>query len=158
MDKNVAAMFLAAVTLFASPAWAQGNPADMTDMQALRSAVRADKKVFVASTLQLTDAEAKKFWPIYDAYQRDLDMVNRQQIRAIEGLIARDRPLSDPYARQLANDLISGDETEVKARRKLYNGVMRALPPKKAARYMQIEAKVRAFQDYDIATTFPLVK
>ena len=65
MDKNVAAMFLAAVTLFASPAWAQGNPADMTDMQALRSAVRADKKVFVASTLQLTDAEAKKFWPIY---------------------------------------------------------------------------------------------
>ena len=85
-------------------------------------------------------------------------MVNRQQIRAIEGLIARDRPLSDPYARQLANDLISGCETEVKARRKLYNGVMRALPPKKAARYMQIEAKVRAFQDYDIATTFPLVK
>jgi Spy/CpxP family protein refolding chaperone len=142
----------------ATTAWGQGSPADVTDMQALRSAVRADKKAFIASKLELTDAEAKKFWPIYDQYQRDLDLANRQQTRAIEGLIARDKALSDPYAKALANDLISADESEIKARRKLYSRVIKALPPKKAARYLQLEAKIRAYQDYDIATTFPLVK
>ena len=85
-------------------------------------------------------------------------MANRQQVRAIEGLIGRDKPVTDLYAKQLANDLISGDETEVRARRKLYSGVMKALPPKKAARYMQLEAKIRAFQDYDVAVTFPLIQ
>ena len=27
----------------------------------------------------LTPAEAKKFWPAYDAYQRTLDMTNREK-------------------------------------------------------------------------------
>ena len=47
-------------------------------------------------------------------------------------------------------------ETEVRARRKLYNGLMRALPAKKAARYLQLEAKIRTVQAYDIASAIPL--
>ena len=50
----------------------------------------------------LTPAEAKKFWPIYDAYQRDLDMYNRKRNVALEGLIGSDKPVSDLYAKQLA--------------------------------------------------------
>ena len=40
--------------------------ADVTDMQMLRTVVQQDKKSFVASTMNLNEAEAKKFWPIYD--------------------------------------------------------------------------------------------
>ena len=127
-------------------------------MQALRTAVRADKKAYVASVLNLTDAEAKKFWPLYDAYQRDVDMANRQRSRAVEQWIGFDRPLSDEFARNLAKDLIASDEIELRARRTLQNKLMRALPPKKAARYLQLEAKIRAFQAYDIATGIALVK
>ena len=36
-------------------------------------AIQTDKKAYVASVLNLTPAEAKKFWPIYDQYQRDLE-------------------------------------------------------------------------------------
>jgi Spy/CpxP family protein refolding chaperone len=158
MDKKIAAIFFALATIAAPSAWAEGNAADVTDMQALRAAVKADKRAFVASTLQLTGAEAKQFWPIYDQYQRDIDMSNRQQTRAIEGLIARDKPISSLYAKALANDLIASDETELKARRKMFNKLIKALPPTKAARYLQLEAKIRAYQDYDIAVTFPLVK
>jgi hypothetical protein len=137
---------------------AQGNVADVTDMQALRSAVRADKKAFVASVLNLTDAEAKKFWPAYDAYQRTFDMTNREKNVTLEGVIARDQPVSDPYAKQIAKDIILAEETEVKARRTLYNRLMRALPAKKALRYLQLENKIRAVQAYDIAQAIPLVK
>jgi len=159
MYRNLAAIAFAVATILATPpVLAQGSAADVTDMQALRTAVRADKKAFIASKMQLTEAEAKKFWPIYDQYQRDLDLANRQQTRAIEGLIARDKPVSDLYAKALLNDFIGADELELKARRKLYSRLISALPPKKAARYMQIESKIRAFQDYDIAVAFPLVQ
>ena len=40
----------------------------------------------------------------------------------------------------------------------MHNAVMRALPPKKAARYLQLESKIRAVQAYDIAVAFPLVQ
>jgi len=158
MQGNLAAIAFAVSILVTPPVLAQGSAADVTDMQALRTAVRADKKAFIASKMQLTEAEAKKFWPIYDQYQRDLDLANRQQTRAIEGLIAREKPVSDLYAKALLNDFIGADELELKARRKLYSRLISALPPKKAARYMQIESKIRAFQDYDIAVAFPLVQ
>ncbi len=96
MSKYIAPLLFAAA-MFATPcAWAEGSAADVTDMQALRTAVRADKKAYVASVLDLTDAEAKKFWPLYDAYQRAVDMANRQRERCDRATWSGlTKPLSD---------------------------------------------------------------
>jgi len=163
MKKNFAAVLLFAAMIAAQSAWAEDKIADVTDMQALRAAVRADKKAFVASTLKLTPAEAKRFWPVYDNYQRVLDSANQRRVVAVEALVALDKPISDLYARNLANELVATDEVEIKARRTLHNRLMRGvptriLPPKKAARYLQLESKIRAVQAYDIAANIPLVR
>ena len=158
MHKLVAVTALAVAMLAAPVAVAQDNAAAIAELQALQKSAKADKKALVASTLNLTPAEAKKFWPIYTDYQADLDMLVRRRNVALEGLIARDRPMSDPYAKNVWNELLSIEEQEVKARRKLANAVMRALPPKKAATYLQLESKLRAAQAYDIAVAFPLVQ
>jgi len=158
MKTSVRALLFAVAVISASTAWAQGNAADVTDMQALRTAVRTDKKAFVASVLKLTDAEAKKFWPVYDAYQRTLNMTNREKNVTLEGVIAQDKPVSDAYAKQIAKDVIAADEVEVKARRTLYNRLLGAVPAKTALRYLHLEAKIRAVQAYDIAQAIPLVK
>src|SRR6266446_5214333 len=117
MKKNVAALLFAAAMIATPSASAEDKIADVTDMQALRAAVRSDKKAFVASTLKLTSAEAKKFWPLYDNYQRDVDLANRRRNVVVEVLISRDKPLSDLYARNLATELMAADEAEVKSRR-----------------------------------------
>jgi Spy/CpxP family protein refolding chaperone len=158
MKQFVSAFLIAIAAAAVSPAWAQGNPADVTDMQALRTALRTDKKAYVASVMKLTDAEAKKFWPAYDAYQRTFDMTNREKTVTLEGVIGQDKPVSDPYAKQIAKDVIAADEIEVKARRTLYNRLLRAVSAKQALRYLQLEAKFRAVQAYDIAQAIPLVK
>lgn len=163
MNTKFAAVLFAAAMVAGQAASAEDKNAEVTDMQALRAAVRADKKALVASTLQLTPAEAKKFWPLYDEYQRNLDMTNRRRVVAVERVITRDRPESDLSAKNLVNELIAVDEAEIKARRTLQNRLMRGvpsriLPPKKAARYLQLESKIRAVQAYDVAATVPLVK
>ena len=163
MKKYLIATVYAWSLLAAPMAIAEGNAADVTDMQALRNAVRTDRKAFVASTLQLTDAEGKKFWPLYDAYQRDVDLANRRRNVVVTTLIGMDKPPSDLYARNLATELMAADEAEVKSRRSLQNRLMRGvptriLPPKKAARYLQLESKIRAVQAYDIAANIPLIR
>ena len=159
MMKNIVAAALLGAAMIATPYVAADDKfAGVTDMPALRDAVKADKKALVAKTLDLTPAEAKKFWPIYDTYQRALDVSNRQVALAVESLVGFDRPMSDAFGKQLATALIVADENEIKARRKMQNPMMRALPPKKAARYLQLESKIRAFQDYDLAGAIPLIK
>ncbi len=158
MNKTLAGILLIAAFALAPAAFAQDKAADMTDMAVVRAAVKADKKALVTQTLDLTPAEAKKFWPAYEAYRRSTDMANRERNLALEGLIGADKPMSDLYAKNLAAELVAADDAEIKARRVLYNKVMKALPAKKAARYLQLESKIRAVQAYDIASTFPLVK
>jgi len=158
MLKFLAAVVLGAAMIATPPAAAENKFIGETDMPALRNAAKTDKRALVASTLQLTDAEAKKFWPLYDAYQRSVDASNRQRAVAVEDLLSLDKPLSGLYAKNLAAGLIAADESEIKARRKLQNALMKALEPKKVARYMQLESKIRAYQAYDIATVFPLLK
>ena len=148
-----------ALALALSPtSFAADKAADVTDMQALRNAVRADKKAYVASILNLTPDEAKKFWPAYDAYQRTIDMTGREKNVTILGVIGQDKPVSDPYAKQIAKDIMVADDMEAKARHTLYSRVMRALPAVKAVRYLQLENKIRAVQAYDMAESLPLIK
>jgi hypothetical protein len=163
MKKNLVFVLFGIAMIAAQCASAEDKIADVTDMQALRDAVRADKKALVASTLKLTDAEAKRFWPVYDAYQRDVDLANRRRNVTLEALIGLDKAPSDLYARNLANELIAADEAEIKARRSLHNRLMRGVPtrilsPNKAARYLQLETKIRAVQAYDIAANIPLIR
>jgi hypothetical protein len=158
MSKYIAPLLFAA-TMFVTPCgWAEGSVADVTDMQALRAAVKTDKRAFVASVLNLTDAEGKKFWPLYTTYQRALDAASRQRNDVIVDLVGLSKPLSDRYAKNLVKELIAADDAEIRARRSLQSALMRAIPATKAARYMQLESKIRAVQAYDIAIGIPLIK
>src|SRR3954454_15887765 len=115
MKKFVTVLLIAMVSMAPLCASAQDKMAVVTDMKALRAAIKSDKKSFVAATLQLTPAEAKKFWPIYDAYQRSIDASNRKRGLAVEAVVAKDEDVSNAYARNLAIDAIANDEAEIKA-------------------------------------------
>jgi len=157
--KRILATLALAAAMTAAPAFAQdNNAAGVAELAQLRTAAQKDKRALVAQTLDLTAAEAKKFWPIYDAYQADLANYQRQRNTALEVVAMQDKPMSNPYAKNLANELLGIEEQEIKSRRKMHNAVMKALPPKKAAQYLQIEQKLRAAQAYEIAVAFPLEK
>jgi len=158
MKKRIAAAVIVIASLVAPIAHGEDKTADVTDMQSLRAAIKTDKKAFVAAKLDLTPAEAKKFWPIYDAYQRAIDASNRKRALVVESVVAKDEDLTNAYAKSLATEAIANDEAEIRARRGLQNRLLKALPPIKVARYLQLESKIRALQDYDIAATIPLVR
>jgi len=155
--------FLVGVTLLVlsiatSSTLGQGNAGDGTDLQALRQAVKNDKRAYVESVMKLDAAEAKRFWPIYDTYQRSLEQTGRRRNVALQELMFRDKALTNLSAKHYANELLAVDDAEIKARKSMRNRVMRALPPTKAARYMQLEEKIRAVEDYDEASVVPLAR
>jgi hypothetical protein len=148
-----------AAALLAAPAYAQSTSADM-DMQILRDKIKADKKVLVASNMQLTDAEATAFWPIYDAYQNDLKAINARLGNAILAYsdAYKAGPISDQTAKKFLDEAIAIDDAEAKLRKDYAAKLTASIPAAKAARYLQIETKIRAAIRYELAANIPLVQ
>ena len=155
-----------AVVLFAAPSFAQeaGAPAGDataadTNMQILMQKIKADKKLLVASNMDLTDAEAKTFWPLYDAYQKDLDKINQHLGHTIKDYAEAFNKGSIPNdtAKNLLNEALSVQESEVKLKREYAEKIGKVLSPAKTARYIQIENKIRALVNAELARQIPLV-
>jgi Spy/CpxP family protein refolding chaperone len=149
--------FLAALMLCAAPAMAQ-EMSD-TNMEILKQKLKADKKLLVAGNMDLSDAEAKKFWPLYDSYQMDLNQVNQQLGQTIKEYAEafNKGSIPDNKAKKLLNDVLSMEEQENKLKRTYAQKLEKVLPYNKVARYMQIENKIRAVIKMELAQQIPLV-
>ena len=131
-----------------------------TTMDILRDKLRADKKLLVAANLGLTDEEGKKFWPIYDEYQAELDGLNQRLektlMRYADAYNAS--TLTDDMAKSLMAEALEIDASENAMKKKYLDRLSGAVPAMKAVRYLQIESKIRAVIQYDLADTIPLVE
>jgi len=130
-----------------------------TNMEILKEKLKADKKLLVASNMDLTDAEAKQFWPLYDAYQKDLEGINKQLGQTIKDYADafNKGTIQNDTAKKLLNEALSVEEQEVKLKRSYAEKVGKVLPATKAARYIQIENKIRSLIKFELAQQIPLV-
>ncbi len=151
------ALFVLAISL-ALPAFA-ADTSGTSSMEILRQKITADKKFLVVSNMKLTDAEAKEFWPIYKAYQKDLHQINDRLAKVIKDYAAayNKGALSDDTAKKLLNEAIAIELAEVKLKQSYIPKLDKILPATKVARYIQIETKIRAIIRYGLADGIPLV-
>ena len=150
----------ACVMVVGLAASAMAQSTGTTNMDILRQKVKADKKLVVAQNLQLTDAEGAAFWPVYEGYQKDLQQLNQRLTAVIESYAAayNKGPVANDVAKKLLDEAVAIDDAEVKARSALVPKVIAVLPAAKAARYIQIENKIRAALRYELAANIPLVE
>jgi hypothetical protein len=150
---------VAAITIWiVSPVVSQDKAAD--NMQILRDKVKADKKLLVAANMELTESEAKGFWPVYEEYQKDLTSINERIGKLIESYAAdyRANTLTDEKAKTLIDELITIQHIDGALQESYAPKLGKVLPPKKVARYLQIESKIRAVVKYELAKEVPLVQ
>jgi hypothetical protein len=146
------------IIAFPIPALTQDKPAD--NMQILREKLKADKKLLVAANMDLTESEAKGFWPVYEQYQKDLDAINQRIVKLIESYAAdyRANTLTDEKAKVLIDEMVAIEQAEAGLKTSYVPKLSKVLPPKKVARYLQIENKIRAAVKYEVAEGVPLVQ
>jgi len=156
MIRYITEFVLAAALLV--PVMAQNTAT--TNMEILRQKIKADKKLVVAENLKLTDAEGANFWPVYEAYQKDLQQINERLATAIVAYAdAYDKgPITNEKAKQLLDEYLAIDDAEAKLQGAMTPKILAALPAVKAARYIQIENKIRAVVRYELAAAIPLVE
>jgi len=151
-------VLLSIAAVIAPVVFAQDKPAD--NMQILREKLMADKKLVVALNMELTESEAKAFWPIYEQYQKDLQRINGRIVTVL-GSYADDfrgKSLTDDKAKKLIDEALAVDQAEANLKSTYAPQLSKALPARKVVRYLQIENKIRAVVKYDLASGVPLVR
>jgi hypothetical protein len=148
--------FAGFLALGAFLALAQEKPADT--MQLVREKVGADKKLFIATNMGLTESEAKAFWPVYESYQGELGQVEARTGRLIEEYAKNYRAMSDQVAKKLLDEFLLIEADRLKLRQAYLPRFRKALPDTKVVRYYQLENKIHAVVSYDLARVIPLVK
>lgn len=155
---KVMSVVLAGAMLMAVPVCAAEGQTD-TSMEILKQKLKADKKLLVASNMDLTDAETKQFWPVYESYQKDLEGVNQQLGKTItEYAEAFNKgSVSNDTSKKLLNEALTIEEQETKLKRTYADKLEKILPVNKVARYIQIETKIRSLIKFELAQQIPLV-
>jgi hypothetical protein len=142
-------------------AQAQVNPefADINDaIEMIRDLVQLERKAVVAEELALTAEESPKFWAVYDAYTAERETVNGRLVKLITDYAASYPNLSDEVASGLIDDYFDVEGDRLKVRTKYVRRFGDVLPPKKLARFIQIENKLDTIVQVDLASEIPLIK
>ncbi len=151
-------LIIALAGLIVVPVFAQDKPTSTMDI--LRQKLQADKKLVVATNMDLTETEAKGFWPVYDAYQADLGKLNERLAQLIKSYAdaSAKGALTDQTAKSLLDEALAIELAEVTMKQGYVPKLSAVLPMTKVARYLQIENKIRAVIKYELADGIPLIK
>lgn len=144
--------------LLAIPATGVGQVAD-DEVAEGRAMVQAGAEQLIRSELRLTDDEAAAFWPIYRAYQKETSAIGDRYAAMLAGYINRyDRgDLSNEYADDLL-DVFFGVKRDLLDVQMSYRPkFMEALQALKVAQFYQLENKIRAELDAQLAVVVPLI-
>ena len=128
------------------------------NMQIVLEKVRADKKLLVAENMQLTEAEAKAFWPVYNQYQDELFLLRSRTAKLIKNYADAYDKMSNDAAKKLLDEFMTIEALGPKLRQAYLPKLRKVLPEIKVMRYYQIENKIQAALMYEIASNIPLMK
>ncbi|HSD17943.1 MAG TPA: hypothetical protein VLC71_11890 [Thermomonas sp.] len=155
--------------LVATPAWAQDSKAPkqtaeeaaaIAEMHALEAEIGTGKRAFVEEQLVLSKEQAAKFWPIYDAHQSALLAFNKRRIDNIMRYARAYKAdsVDDAAALSIVQEALKLEKDEAAQLERTFHKLKRAIPAVQAARYLQLENKLRAMVRFEQAAQVPVAR
>jgi hypothetical protein len=158
---KTAILTLAAISaLFVTPAPAssQETGSSRQQVEAARQLIREGARQFVEDELPLSDGEAEKFWPLYDAYRQQVIAVEDEYVEFIREFIEKyDRySLTDADANEMTDRYFDIKIRVLQVRQSHLPRFREILSGMTVMRLYQLENKVQAEIDATLALLVPL--
>lgn len=126
------------------------------DEQIVLRQVMTDKRSVYARNLGLTESESRAFWPIYDEYEAAAKKLDDRFLANLNNYAEKYETLSDADAKAVLKEKMAIEKDRMALKQKFTAKVAKALPPKKALRYAQIETRVETIVRSNVYTLIPL--
>jgi len=127
------------------------------DLALLRRDIRAEKKKIIAANLTLSETEATKFWPVYDQYVAEMTKHNDEFFSVIRDYAANQKTITDAQASSMIKRWVEIQIGRDQLRQKYIPLFERVIPGKKVAFFYQIDRRLYALLDLQVASEIPLI-
>ena len=126
-------------------------------LRAVRSDLQGTRADIMAKNLTLTSEQAAKFWPLFEAYQKEQNVIMDEQLRGIQSFIEGFDKLDDAGALALINAHFDRDARMTALRKKWLAQFQTTLNTKLAVRVMQIDRRLSLAHQIMFTSKIPLV-
>jgi len=134
------------------------QPITDEDIQMMRKDIRSQRKQIIAANMKLTDAEAEKFWPVYEQYVSDLVDINGKKYALIKQYVETRGVLTDNEAETSVSQWVSVDQSVADLRKRYIPIFRKVLSPKNTALFYQLDRRVQLMIDLQLASSLPMIE
>ena len=127
-------------------------------IEAMRTVLQTERKILIMNEMTLTSEEAENFWPLYDEYRAEAKKIGDLRVKVITDYAANYESMTDEMANTLLNESMKFEEQSVKLEKKYLKKFRKILPGIKVTRYFQLENKLDAIINFDLASEIPLME
>ncbi|HLH77536.1 MAG TPA: hypothetical protein VKV28_12075 [Candidatus Binataceae bacterium] len=159
----LAACALVSGTMLAPPAGAQdqlastpASPAPMTQRQLDWKAAKAERKAVFGENMLLNKKEEATFWPLYNQYEAAMDKIELRHVQEVREFSKNATSLTDAQATQKLDEVMAIAQDRLNVQKRFIPKFRAALGPIKTTRFFQIDNKLRALLQAQIAQMVPL--
>src|SRR6201982_4263880 len=128
------------------------------DLNLLRQDLRSKRKQLIAANLKLTDADATKFWPIYDQYMTELIAINDKKFGLIQEYADNWGKLTNEQSLLFVRNWLDMDIATAQLRQKYVPLVAKVLDGKKTATFFQLDRRIAMMLELQVSSQIPLVQ
>lgn len=148
-------MIWAALLLIATAGLAQSA---RTEFEIIRAEFKAEKKAVVAGFMNLSDADAAKFWPIYDKYEAERTKIGTERFDLISNYVEQYNSLTDEQAEDLLKKSLNIQQQELDLKKKYFKEVNKNIGTRKATAFIQLEDYISVVIRAQLYENLPLVE
>lgn len=128
------------------------------DIQMMRTDIRSQRKQIIAANMKLTDAEAEKFWPLYDQYVSELVKINGAKYELIKQYVQTSGVLTDAEADSAVKRWVDVDRSVADLRAKYIPIFRKVVSSKSTALFYQLDRRVQLMIDLQLASSLPSIQ
>ena len=123
-----------------------------------RQSAHADRKIILLGNINLTADESGLFWPAWDKYRSEAAANGDRMLALIQDYAANYEQMTDQKASELLADYFSIEMQRLVIKQKFSQDINLFMPEVKVMRIIQVENKLDAAIDLQLASQIPLVK
>lgn len=128
-------------------------------MEVQREVLKTEKKAVVAEAMMFTDTESAAFWPLYNEYNEKMYIHNTKIYNLVKDYAENyGEKMTNDKAIEIFTNSMKIEAELAKLERSYFKKFQKILSGKKAARYMQLENKIKALIDAELALEIPLME
>ena len=129
-----------------------------SDIELTRASIQVRRQALVTAAMDLAPKDADVFWPLYREYREEMAKVNDRFVRLLVGYLENYDSLTDEAARKMLDEYLSIDRARNGVKSTFVPRFGKVIPAKQVTRFFQIDNKLDAVINAELAKLVPLAR